>query len=208
MTEEKEPVLVALTGGIGSGKSTVANFIREMGFSVISTDDLAKDEYSNPEILKKLIKHFGAGIIENDKINHKVLSSLVFGPEESNAKNLSLLNSIVHPAVIDKMTKLLEEKVESGEDLVFVESALIYEAELEEGFDYVIAVSSPEIDSIKRAMDRTGLTRDEIQWRMDSQLPAKVKEDYADFTINNGGTLNDLQNASIFIVDILKDMVS
>jgi dephospho-CoA kinase len=207
MEEDKYPVIVAVTGGIGSGKSTVAQLIRDCGYKVISTDDLAKEVLKTTKIKAKIKTLFGESIFDDGNLNPRKMSNLVFGPSKTHEENLSKLNKIVHPVVIDKMTSELEKLVVEGEKLIFVESALIYEAELEEGFDYVISVSSPEESMIERTILRSGLSREEVKWRMDSQIPAKVKDDNADFTINNDGTPEELKSATYFIIDILKEII-
>jgi dephospho-CoA kinase len=131
---------------------------------------------------------------------------MVFGGSEESREKLGRLNSIVHPAVIEKMIRTLETWSLEGEKLIAVESALIYEAELDEGFDYIILVKSPKEAIINRIAGERGISPDEIVRRMEEQIPDKEKEGAADFVIDNKGTKDDLRNSARFIYDIISNM--
>jgi len=199
-----EGTVVAITGGFGSGKSTVAKYIEKLGYKVIFTDDFTKKLMVELSLLKQeLIKEFGRDTYCQDgALNRKFLKAKVFCESDDCKKMLAKLNSIVHPYVLVEREKLIEYYIADGASHVFVESALIYEAGIEEFFDYVVVVHSPEKLVIKRALAR-GFSKDDIKHRLDSQMSPDEKRKLADFVIDNKGNQSDLENAVDFIVGIV-----
>jgi dephospho-CoA kinase len=206
--EENKSFVIGITGGIGSGKSTVAKIIEDEGFNVIKTDDIAKElMQKNPAVMKKIIREFGSEAYKsNGKLNTEYLAGRVFGDTEEHQSSLDKLNQIVHPPTIDEMMRLTDEYEYTGEKLIFIESSLIFEAELEEGFDYIIVVNSNEENCLKRTMERSNLTREQALNRMKNQIPLKEKSDAADFVIQNDGNMIELEKSVDFILRILKQI--
>ncbi len=170
---------IGLTGGIGSGKSTVAKVFEVLGIPVYYADDKAKELMNKNELLKQqLIFHFGEDTYIDGKLNRKHLSSIVFADKEK----LKLLNSLVHPATIADAVQWF-----SRQQSVYVikEAALLFESGSAEGLDYVIGVTAPVAIRIKRVMDRDGVTADEVKRRMANQIAEAVKIRLCDFVINN-----------------------
>lgn len=190
-------IVVGITGGLGSGKSTLAKYFEEKSHKVIYTDDLAKEVLINdPEIKDKLKKSFGNEIIsESGDIDRKILAGIVFGNSESRKKNLDTLNKIVHPVVIEKMIALTEKYEKSGEEMIFIESALIFEAGLDEGFDYIIVVTADDDIRIERSMQRLGISQEEAIQRIAEQLPQEEIASAADFVIENNQGLTSLEKS-------------
>lgn len=203
-----ESVVVAITGGIGTGKSAVAAIIKEMGFPVISSDTVAKElMVKDEEIRTKLIKEFSDNIyLPDDMVNKELVSLLVFGDDEKSAQNLAKMNSIVHPKVIEHMINSVEELDKKGEKLIFVESALTFEAGLEDGFDYIVVVDAPEDTCIERVSSRSGLSGQQVRQRMNTQIPQQEKVGSADFVIDNSGTPEKLRQSVEFVMMILKTL--
>ena len=195
--------VVGITGGIGTGKTTLAKVIENMGYKVIYTDLLAKKIMSeNSEIKKKIIEAFGERSYNLDgSINNKYISNIVFGESGGQNHKLTILNRIVHPEEMINETEKLEQ---NGEEIVFVESALIYELNLQDGFDFIIAVDSKEEYRINRAAKRLGITVDEVKNRMRQQNSTQVEKNLADFVIENNGAIGELEDRARFIVDIIK----
>lgn len=204
---KKKSICIGITGGFASGKTTVAKIIAEQGLPVIYTDDLAKELMANNEKIKKRIKvRFGDDVFNQDgSINNQKLAKIVFANTKESQKKLQSLNVIIHPAVIDEMSKLVEKYEAAGEPLIFVESALIFELGLDEGFDYVIAVYADDDVMIERAKLR-GFNKEQVMQRLSQQLPAKKKLEWGDFTIKNNGSLEELREATISLLNILKAM--
>ncbi|MCX8054493.1 MAG: dephospho-CoA kinase [Ignavibacteria bacterium] len=195
-------LIVAITGGFATGKTTAAKFIEDEGYPVIYTDLLAKELMSNDkEVINAIIDSFGRDAYKDDNsINTQYLSSIVF----SNLEQLDVLNRIVHPKVIELMENRLYELVKSGNQLVFVESALIFETALEDGFDYIICVSCEPNIQIQRAMQRHNLSEEDALKRINSQIPIQKKEALADFTIKNNGSIDDLKQSTSLVLNIIK----
>lgn len=198
--------IIGITGGIGSGKSTVSKFINEMGYKVINSDSKAKKLYlENSELKEKLIKEFGGNFyLPDGNINKKFIEEIVFGEDEKSKANLAKLNALVHPLVIQDNIDEIDELVEKGERLIFVESALIFEISMEDAYDYIICVFTPKDITIKRLIERDSTSEEKILKRMKNQMSSEEKKKKADFVINNNTDLNSLKNATEFIIDVIK----
>lgn len=170
---------VGLTGGIGSGKSTVAQLFEVLGIPVYYADTEAKKLMNeNTELKQAIIKNFGEEAYTSEALNRKYISSIVF----SDPQKLELLNSLVHPA-----TKKEGENWMHRQKTVYAihEAALIFEANVSDRLDYVIGVSTPRELRIKRAMERDNVTREEIIKRMIKQLDEEIKMNKCDFVVIN-----------------------
>ncbi|MFH1197353.1 MAG: dephospho-CoA kinase [bacterium] len=195
---------ITLTGGIGTGKSEATKIISGSGYDVIIADDLAKEFLRNDlQIRKRIIKEFGEEAYKDGILNTKFLAEKVF----IDPGKVRLINSIVHPPTIDKMIEMMESSLQKN-NLVFVESALVYEAELENLFDYVILIVSDEAHQIERVMKRDNVSEDEVKKRIENQIPQEEKKKAADFVIENNSGLPELKNKIRFIVNLLSQMVA
>lgn len=203
MTNHEDVVIIGITGGIGSGKSTIANWVRERGYIVISSDELAKELMrTNEELKQKLIEEFGESIyLENGELNKSLLSDLIFDTNHSQVKKV---NQIVHPYAIDSIMNQLETLANEGNKLLFVESALMFESGMAEGYDYVITVHTDENKVIERVQSRSGLSEQKIRTIMKSQLNPIEKKKLADFVIENNGTVDDLRVSFDTLLPILE----
>lgn len=203
MKNYDDVVIIGITGGIGSGKSTIANWIKEKGYQVVSSDTLAKElMQTNPELKSVLINAFGAAIyLEDGKLNKSLLSDMIFSPTNSQVLKI---NKIVHPFVIDEIVKRLEIYAEEGNRLIFVESALMFESGMAEGYDYIITVYTNEENVIERVGKRSGLSKEKIRTIMKSQLNPIEKKKLSDFVIDNNRTLKDLRDSFETIFPIIQ----
>ncbi len=203
MTKSK---VIAITGGIGCGKSEVAKIIKNKGYPVIFSDDNAKKiMHEDQNIKKKIIEYFGSETYNTDgTLNNKYLAQKVFGDTKQNKENLQKLNSIVHPAVIQKMIDEVEKLEQQGEKLIFLESALTYEAGLQDGFDYIIVVDCDEKIAIERVSKTRGITPEEVKSRMEQQIPNQRKKELADFVIENNKDLLNLKKSVEMLLEIIK----
>jgi dephospho-CoA kinase len=204
--KNNEVKIIAITGGFGSGKSTVAGFYEKQGYPVINTDLLAKDIMTNDSIVKvELVKVFGNKILnENGEIIFQHLSKLAFDNNEKSKDNLAKLNQIVHPPTIQAMINKIEEYIKDGIEIIFVESALIYESALDEGFDYIIVVDAKEDVRMKRIKEKMKLSDEEIRNRMREQISTQVKVNLADFVIENNTNIEKTLDNAAFILDLIK----
>jgi dephospho-CoA kinase len=193
-----ETKIIGITGGIGSGKSSVIDYIESKGHIVLKMDDMAKElMISDKSVIAQIKKKFGDEAYTDDgKVNSAYISGLVFGNTPKADANLLALNGIVHPVVIEKMIAETEKYVEQEVPFVFIESALIYELDLEDGFDYVICVYSDENVCIDRIMQRGKLTKDQAENRLRAQMNPQHKKSQADFVIDNNASLEELYKAT------------
>lgn len=178
-------MLIGLTGGIGAGKSTVAQALAERGAIVIDADQVAREvvEPETPTLLK-LTETFGAEILNSDgSLNRAKLGELVFG----NAEQVELLNSIVHPAVRERTQ---EHFAAAGErDVLVYDVPLLIEAKLPYAFDLVVIAMAPESVRLDRLVNIRGMAPAEAQSRIDSQATDDQRREIADVLIDTGGTM-------------------
>ena len=170
---------IGLTGGIGSGKSTVAQVFEILGIPVFYADEEAKKIYDENEELKNLvIKNFGKESYTAGKLNRSFIASVVF----NNKEKLDLLNSLIHPATM----KLGEEWMNKQTSPYAIhEAALIFEASVNTRLDYVIGVSAPEELRIERAMKRNNASRADVLKRISLQMNEDEKMKGCDFVLVN-----------------------
>ena len=170
---------VGLTGGIGSGKSTVAELLNIRGVAIYDSDSRAKELMNGNEALREaLIAAFGAECYTDAGLNRAWLAERVFG----NKAELERLNAIVHPAVMRDFAAWAE--AQEG-DYVVLESAILLEAGLEEYVDVVVAVMAPKDIRLERAMQRDGASREQIEERMRNQMSDDERTDRAKYAVVN-----------------------
>jgi dephospho-CoA kinase len=170
---------VGITGGIGSGKSTVSKIFEVLGIPVYYADDASKRLMNEDEHLKeKLQSIFGKETYTNGQLNRAYLSSIVF----NNPEKLLLLNSIVHPATIKDAEQWM---LKQTTPYTIKEAALIFESGSQEHLDKVIGVYAPAAVRIQRVMKRDNVTRDEVMSRMNKQIDEDMKMRLCDYVITN-----------------------
>ncbi|MFZ0455436.1 MAG: dephospho-CoA kinase [Ignavibacteriaceae bacterium] len=193
---------IAITGGIGSGKSAFSKFILEESYPVINVDDVSKEILvSDKEVKLKIEKEFGKESFKNGEINKKFLSGKVF----SNPHNVIKINSIVHPGVIKKVNILISEKLKDF-DIAFAEAALIYEAGMDKYFDYVVLITAEDKLRLKRKVQFDNFTEDQFLKRDENQIPDIEKKKRADFVFENNGSLDNLKTKANFLLKILNGL--
>jgi len=171
--------IIGLTGGIGSGKTTVANFFKELGVPVYIADVEAKKIMNTSASIKKaLISLFGEKSYLNNDLNRKFIASKVFEDKEL----LQKLNNIVHPEV-EKHFKVWVAN--QDQSYVIYEAAIIFENNAQSKFDYTILVTAPEDTKVKRVLNRDESTEQEVRNRMKNQWDDSKKEKLANFIIEN-----------------------
>lgn len=171
---------IGLTGGIGSGKSTVARIFEILGIPVYYADDAARRlMQEDPLVIEAITRHFGSESYYQGQLNRAYLASLVFGNEEK----LALLNSLTHPATIRDAEDWMAAR--PSFPYLVKEAALIFESGSAERLDYVIGVYAPAALRIRRTMERSNLSREEVLKRMSRQIDEEMKMKLCDFVIRN-----------------------
>ena len=189
-------MIIAVTGGIGSGKTTISNLLRERNYPVYDTDAAGRKlQDEDAQVRAKIIALFGEKAYTGHTLNRAFVAAQVFG----NSALLSALNAIVHPAVVADF-KTWKAGFDS-QQLLFMECAVLFEAGFENLVDKILVVTAPEEMRIERVMRRDGLTREQILSRMAHQVSEKDKISKADFVINTDGfTLPEEQLQNLLII--------
>lgn len=170
---------VGLTGGIGSGKTTVANFFRELGAPVyIADEEAAKLMHAHAGVKNKIVSIFGEKSYRDGILNKKYIAARVFNDEEQ----LKKLNAVVHPAV---EKHFVEWKKEQHASYIIYEAAILFETGSYKKFDFNILVTAPMDERINRIQTRDGSQVSEIKARMANQWTDAKKKNFADFVLNN-----------------------
>jgi dephospho-CoA kinase len=170
---------IGLTGGIGSGKTTVAKVFELLNVPVYYADEASKRLYHTDAALKAaIVKHFGAEIYVNDLLDRGRLAQLVFDAPEK----LELLNSLVHPPTLRDAEQWMAGQ---AAPYIIKEAALLFETGSAGQLDYIIGITAPVPLRIKRVMDRDNISREQVQNRMDRQMDENIKMRLCDFIIHN-----------------------
>ena len=189
---------IGITGSIACGKSTVSNYLKDKGYTIIDADKLGHIALTSDEVREKLEKSFGLRIIENNEISREKLGKLVFGNEE----NLKILNSIVHPYIRRQILQLQEKH--SDERLVFLDIALLFEAGFEDLVEKIIVVHINEKEQLTRLMNRNSLSSEAAMNRIKSQMSSKDKSELGNYVINNSNTKEETYRQIDLILDELE----
>ncbi len=174
-----KPIIIGLTGGIGSGKTTIAEIFYTLKIPVFNSDQEAKKLYSLPEVKQQIIKHFGNVYTEQNQLDKKALGSIVFNNDEK----LQLLNSIIHPAVKTLFENWVTKNNQAS--ILIKEAAILIESGAANQVDKVIVVTAPKKERVKRVMQRDNVSEKEVIARMNKQLPEEKLIAQADFIIKN-----------------------
>ena len=176
---------IGITGSIACGKSTVSDYLIDKGYTIIDADKLGHVALTSDDVKRKLSEKFGDEILENNEISREKLGKLVFGNDD----NLKILNSIIHPKIKELILKLQEEH--KDEDLVFLDIALLYEANFVDLVEKVVVVYVDEDVQLERLMMRNSLPKEEAVKRIESQMSPWEKASLGDFVINNSYSKED-----------------
>jgi dephospho-CoA kinase len=188
---------IGLTGGIGSGKSTVANIFKVLGIPVFDADTVAKQVMETNIILREqIIAQFGAACFQDNKLNRAFLASIVF----KDPYQLALLNAMVHPITLKEADVWM--KLQSA-PYAIKEAALIFEAGASAGLDLVIGVTAPITIRIQRVMQRDAVTREAVKERIDKQIDDAIKIRLCDFVIQN----DNLQLLTTQVLDLHNHLI-
>lgn len=174
--------IIGLTGGIGSGKTTLANYFDSLGIPVFIADDEAKRLMQSSAILEAIKTSFGDAIFENGQLNRQQLAAIVF----SDPEKLSQLNNIIHPAVKKQFTIWLSQYQTAP--FVIYEAAILFESGSYQNCDIIITITAPFEDRIARVMQRDSSTREQVVQRINAQWTDEQRISKSDFVIDNTDT--------------------
>lgn len=190
--------IIGLTGGIGSGKTTLVNYMESLGIPVFIADEEAKKAMQSPHVLEEVKTSFGNSIFENGQLNRQQLASIVF----SNPDKLKELNSIIHPEV----KRLFAIWLNQHKTVPFVvyEAAILFESGSYQNCDYIITVTAPLEDRITRVMQRDNCSREQVLQRINAQWTDEERAAKSNFVIDNT-TVKSAKNEIDKILKILKN---
>jgi len=190
----KNPLIIGITGGIGSGKTTLSEHLRREGYNVYDSDlEARRLQNEHPVIRKKLIELFGKDIYTSQGLNRSELAKIVFAKQDLLIK----LNEIVHPVVREHFKNWVTQH--SDEQFLFVESAILVESGFSKLVDKVVLMAASEELRIKRVIKRDGSTPEQVKARMSNQLPDEAKIPLADIVIHTDDNLPMLDKMKLLL---------
>ena len=191
-------MVIGLTGGIGTGKSTVSQILRKKKFPVIDLDTISHEVIKIPKVIEKIVENFGKEVLENSgnfenknnaiQISREKLGKIIF---ENKEKRL-LLNSIMHPEILHTMREQIS-KYKKSNKIIFVEIQLLFEVQWEKEFDYILLISAKKSTQIRRILERDKRSENDALNIINSQLPLDEKKKRSDFVIENDGNIEELK---------------
>ena len=183
--------VIGLTGGVGSGKSTVAEMLRELGATVIDADQAAHEVYApGTPGFEAVVAEFGPDFVRDGAIDRQKLGALVFDDEAARRR----LNAIVHPLVREWMAARTAEAVERGDEIVIQDVPLLFENGLEDLFSSVLLVYTPEDIQLERLVEGRGVPRERARAIIAAQMPIEEKRRRAHHVVDNSGTIDQTRN--------------
>ncbi len=194
--------LVGLTGGIASGKSSLAAALRDLGAPVIDADAIARAAVRRgTPALREIARIFGTGVLAKDgELDRKAMAAIVFGDPAARAR----LEAIVHPAVRAEVAAETARLAAAGHDLAFYDVPLLFERGLEGEVDCAVVVHAPPALQLSRLRSRDGMTQEEAEARLSAQLPIDEKARRADVVVSNEGDLASLRSRAAPLLAALR----
>ena len=202
-------MVIGLTGGIGTGKSTVSQILREKKFPVIDLDTISHEVIKIPKVIEKIVENFGKEVLENSgnfenennaiRISREKLGKIIF---ENKEKRL-LLNSIMHPEILHTMREQIS-KYKKSNKIIFVEIQLLFEVQWEKEFDYILLISAKKSTQIRRILERDKRSEIDALNIINSQLPLDEKKKRSDFVIENDGNIEELKEKIVKFLEYIE----
>ena len=189
MSVSHKPPVLGILGGIGSGKSAVANGLADhFKTVVIDADQIGHQVLKFPHIIQQLRQAFGDAILNGDQVDRKRVAALVFGDEPHHHEARRTLEHVVHPE-IGRVAQSQVESADTSTELIVLDAAVMLEAGWSQLCDFLVFVDTPVDDRLNRIRQQRDWTASELQRREASQLPLEEKRKAADFVVNNSGSL-------------------
>ncbi len=195
-------ILIGLTGGIATGKSTVSNMFKAENIPVVDADAIAKDVVDNdPEAYEAILEAFGEDVLSTDNtINRNKLAKRIFDDAEAR----KTLNAIVHPKVIDRIATEVERLRKLNHDMIVVDAPLLFEAGLDKTVDVTVFVYARQKDQLERITNRDGIDEGYALKKIKAQFPLSKKRELADYTIDNSKSILDTKRAFTRTLEAIK----
>lgn len=196
-------MIIGLTGGIATGKSTVSALLAAKGALLVDADAIAREVMlPGHPVLSAIVRHFGSKVLSEDgSLNRKKLGEIVF----TDASERKMLNEITHPAIRQEIIQRMNGyEAEFPDKLIVVDIPLLYEVGLDNLFSEIVVVYALEEVQLKRLMERDGLTAEQAQQRLDAQMPIEEKKRLADIVIDNS---RDVAYTERQLNDLLHDLM-
>lgn len=184
-------MIIGLTGSIASGKSTVSNMLKVLGYPIIDADIVARIVVEKgTETLETITEVFGQEVVAEDgSLNREKLGGIIF----SDPSKRKTLNDIIHPAIRAEMLRQKEQLLKEGYPTIIMDIPLLFESKLQSYVEKILVVTVSEEMQLERLMARNNFTLEEAKARIQSQLPLSIKEKEADAVIYNNGTLESTE---------------
>ena len=184
-------IVIGLTGGIGTGKSTVSQTLGEQGVVIIDADLVGHQAYlPRQNVWQDVVDAFGKDILgENDEVDRRKLGPIVFGDPSA----LEKLNQIVHPWMYRTMEKMLQEEREKGTKAVVLEAAILIEANWTPLVDQIWVTDATEENVVQRIVARNNFTAEQVKARIASQMSAEERKKHANVVIDTNGTIDEVK---------------
>lgn len=195
-------LILGLTGNIGCGKSSLSNILKEQNIDIIDADIISREIFEDKELLNLVYDEFGESIKNKDgSLNRRALGNIVFNDDEK----LVLLNTLTHPKIKEKIIKKTIEIKELGKSIVVIDAALLVEGGYLDTVDKLIVVICEESVQISRIQNRDSCTKEEAISRIKSQMSQEDKSKYADYIIDNSGSIDNLKDEANKLILYIKE---
>lgn len=195
---------VGLTGSIGCGKSSLSNILKKHDIPIIDADIKGREIYENKELLRDIEKSFGSSVINKDgTLNRKNLGKIVFNDDYK----LEKLNSLTHPVIQNMIKDDLNKYEKFGKKIAVVDAALLIEAGFMNMLDTLVVVTCSEEVQLQRVVLRDNCSEEDAMGRIKSQMPQDEKVKYAEFVVDNSGTIEHLEKEAEKLIKSLEEKI-
>ena len=195
-------LVIGLTGNIGCGKSSLSQIFAQQNIKIIDADIIAREIYNDEKLLSEIYKVFGRKIKNNDgSLNRKALGRIVFNDDEK----LIQLNKMTHPLIRQRVSDKIDEYKNQNKEMVILDAALLVESDYLNFIDKLLVVTCNEDIQIERIKKRDNCSTEEALSRIKSQMSQENKVKYADYVIDNSGTIDELKNKAFIFLNYIKE---
>ena len=195
-------LILGLTGSIGCGKSSLSTIFSEKNIDIIDADIIAREIYEDEKLLQKIYNIFGTDIKNNNgSLNRKALGRIVF----NNNEKLIQLNELTHPVIRQSVIEQIDYYNNLNKEIVILDAALLIESNYLDFIDKLLVVTCNENIQIKRIKNRDNCSNEEALSRIKSQMSQENKVKYADYIIDNSGTIDDLRKKAFIFLNYIKE---